>query len=33
MAAHVDNPRKEEAAGGLEHAMGKVCWRLGRRLY
>lgn len=33
MAAHVDKPRKEEAAGGLDYPMGKVCLRLGHRLY
>ena len=32
LAAHVDKPRKEEAAGVLDRAMGKVPGRSGRRL-
>ena len=32
MAACVDKPRKEEAAGGLDQAMGKVRCRSGPRL-
>jgi hypothetical protein len=33
MAAHVDKPRKEEAAGVLDHPMGKVPRRLRQRLH
>jgi len=33
LAAHVDKPRKEEAAGVLDDPMGKVCRRLEHRLY
>jgi hypothetical protein len=32
LAAHVDKPRKDEAAGVLGRPMGKVRGRLGRRL-
>ena len=32
VAAHVDKPRKEEAAGVLDQSMGKECIRLGPRL-
>lgn len=33
MAAHVDKPRKAEAAGVLDHPMGKVPRRLRQRLH
>ncbi|AVW91996.1 hypothetical protein DA792_13670 [Celeribacter baekdonensis] len=32
LGSHVDKPRKEEAAGVLDQAMGKVRGRSGRRL-
>ena len=33
VATHVDKPRKEEAAGVLDQAMGKVWRRLWRRMH